>query len=168
MSVLSFQRKFLDDLLSKRKQHTTRLETTRFKEGDIVHIYIEQRKRIIDKPVRQMTGIGTTAMADRVCSTKFNYPVDCPVAVASKYNDIPSYYAHFIGKVEIAEVYSILPYMMLESNLLRWARQDGFKDVAAADRWFTLQYGGNWYYNNWTAIRWDDWTEVYFETLEGS
>ena len=167
MPVLSFQRKFLDDLLSKRKQHTTRPETTRFKEGDIVHVYIEQRKRIMDKPIRIMTGIGTTAMADRACSTKFNYPANCPVVEYHK-GDMPSYYTHFIGKVEIAEVYNILPYIMSESNLLRWARQDGFKDVAAADRWFTLQYGGNWYYNNWTAIRWDGWDEVYFETLKRS
>ena len=109
-----------------------------------------------------MTSIGTTAMADRVCNNNYNYPATCPIIIDQQPGDLPSYYAHFIGKVEIAEIYSILPYMMSEPNLVRWARQDGFKDFAAADRWFTLQYGGSWFYNNWTAIRWDGWEEVYF------
>ena len=42
--------------------------------GDIANIYIEQRRKIIDKPVRVMTGLGTTAMADRACSNNYNYP----------------------------------------------------------------------------------------------
>lgn len=162
MSAISFQREFVDDLLSGSKQHTTRPETDRFKVGDIVHVYIEQRNKIIDKPVRQMTGIGTTAMADRVNDINYLYPAACPVNKDSKYGDMPSYYAHFLGKVEIAEVYNIHPCEMSTVDLETWARLDNFKNFVAADKWFIMHYGGNWTNLTWTAVRWNDWKEIYF------
>ena len=167
MPALSFQREFVDDLLSGSKQHTTRPETDRFKIGDIAQIYIEQRKNIMYKPVRIMTGIGTTAMADRVDNANYHYPANCPI-VEYHANELPSYYAHFIGKVEIVEVQNICPYEMSHSDLERWARADGFDNFAEAYKWFLIRYGDKWMDLTWTVIGWDGWIERYFESKRRS
>ena len=124
MPALSFQREFVDDLLSGSKQHTTRPETDRFKIGDIAQIYIEQRKNIMYKPVRIMTGIGTTAMADRVDNANYHYPANCPIVEYHK-DELPSYYAHFLGKVEIADVLHNLLRQHIESRM----DMDLFQDI---------------------------------------
>ena len=170
MPAISFERMWVDDLLSDRKPQTTRPETDRFKIGDIANIYIEQRRKIIDKPIRQMTGIGTTAMADRVCGdNNYHYPANCPVV--EYHEGCPFYYAHFIGKVEITDVQRFMPSEHGGDDgadiLETWARLDGFKDFAAADEWFSSRYK-YWQDAVWTVIRWDGWQEVYFQPKEGS
>lgn len=168
MPSLSFERVWLDDLLSRKKQHTTRPETTRFEIGDIVHVYIEQRGKIIDKPIRVMTSIGTTAMADRVNNANYLYPATCPVVNKDHVNDLPSYYTHFIGKIEIVEIQNICPYEMSHSDLERWARADGFDNFAEAYKWFLIRYGDKWMDLTWTVIGWDGWIERYFESKRRS
>jgi len=162
MVASSFQEQFLDALLRSDKQQTTRPQTERFKVGDIAQIYIKQRGRIVDKPVRQMTGAGTTAMADRVNDPKYYYPPACPVVELSNYSDMPSYYAHFIGIIEISEVYDIHPCDMNIDELTEWALDDGFDDLTDADVWFTKQHDNEWDRRWWTVIRWNGWKEVYF------
>jgi len=167
LPALSFQRGFVDDLLSGRKQQTTRPQTDRFKVGGILHIYIEQRNKIIDKPIRQMTGIGTTAMADRVNDTNYNYPLSCGIIPDRKLGDMPSYYAHFLGKVEITDVQRFMPSEHWGDEgadiIETWARLDGFKDFAAADEWFSSRYK-YWLDTEWTVIGWNGWIERYFES----
>lgn len=169
MPALSFQREFVDDLLSGSKQHTTRPETDRFKIGDIAQIYIEQRKNIMYKPVRIMTGIGTTAMADRVDNANYHYPANCPIVEYHK-DELPSYYAHFLGKVEIVDVQRFMPSEHWGDEgadiVETWARKDGFKDFAAADEWFSNRYE-YWLDTEWTVIGWNSWIERYFEPKEG-
>lgn len=172
MPAISFDPKFLDALLSGIKQQTTRSvppdppKRPRFQVGDIAHIYNQQRRRITEKAVRQMTGAGTTAMADRVNDPKYYYPVACPVVEMSGYGDIPSYYAHLLGKVEITEVYDIHPHLMSDRPLEEWARADGFPDFASARCWFEIRYGARWMHQWFTVIRWDGWLERYFEPYE--
>lgn len=129
------------------KQQTTRKLTDRIKVGDICHIYIEQRNKIIGKPLRRLTRSGLASRPDR----ENNERTSCPN------HD----YAHFLGKVIITEVYDHVP--NCNSTLCAWAKADGFDDFAAADTWFTQQYGDDWMQRPWTVIRWGGWTERYFE-----
>ena len=64
MPAISFQRQFLDALLRGDKQQTTRKHTDRIKVGDTAQIYVEQRSSLTGKPIRVMTGAGTTAIAE--------------------------------------------------------------------------------------------------------
>lgn len=155
MPALSFERTWLDDLLSGCKQYTTRPITTRFYRGDIVHMYIEQRGKIIGKPIRELTTIGISAMTDRINNINHNYP-----GLVST-----DYFAHFIGKVKLVDVFEFTPVDVSTQFLELWAHRDGFGDFAAADEWFTKYYGGQWMYLTWTVIGWDGWSEVYFESL---
>lgn len=164
MVAISFQEQFLDAILRGDKQQTTRKQTERFKVGDTTQIYIKQRGRITDKPVRQMTGAGTTAIADRVNDPRYYYPPACPVVKGSKYGDMPSYYAHFIGTAEITEVYEMCP--CDNSSRSAWAKADGFDNFACADTWFTKQHGHDWYQQIWTVIKWNGWLERYFQPSE--
>lgn len=90
-----------------------------------------------------MTSAGTTAMVGRVDNINYHYPVNCPVVEYHK-GDLQSYYAHFIGKVDIVEVYDIHLYEMSDDEIEAWACADGFKDFAHADMWFLRQYDGRW------------------------
>lgn len=166
MVAISFHEEFLDALLRCDKQQTTRLtpeasKVPRIKVGDIAQIYIKQRQSIITKPIRQMTNAGTTAMADRVDDINYHYPANCPV-VEYHSGDMPSYYAHFIGVVEIVGVNEIHPSDMSEEELETWARLDGFKNFAHSDMWFLRQYDGRWIEKSWTASWWVGWKDVYF------
>ena len=163
MPALSFQGEWLNALLSGGKQQTTRPRTDRFKVGDVCHIYNQQRRRILDKQVRRMTGIGTTAMADRVNNPRYYYDPKCPVVKGSRIGDMPSYYAHFLGKVEIMRVYDIRPCRMTVDELEAWARADGFRNFVDADVWFTKQYDEYWIDLKWTVIRWNGWMVRYFK-----
>lgn len=170
MVATSFHKEFLDALLRCDKQQTTRQtpkdpKVPRIKVGDIAQIYIKQRQSIVAKPVRQMTSAGTTAMADRVDDINYHYPANCPV-VEYHSVDLPSYYAHFIGILEITEVYKIIPGDMSGEELEVWAWSDGFKDFAHADMWFMQQYGKYWKKLSWTVSRWIGWSERYFEPME--
>ena len=164
MPAHSFGDEWLDPLLRSDKQGTTRPQSTRIKVADIVSIYIKQRGRIVDKPIRQMTAIGTTAMADRVNDPTYHYPAECPVMPIGQSYDLPYYYAHFLGKVEITEVYDIHPCEMSEDELIAWAQADGFKHfhptVVPPDRlydganmWFQRRYGNDWMQRWWTVER---------------
>lgn len=169
MVAISFQDEFVDALLRGDKQQTTRLspeppKLPRIKAGDIAQIYIKQRHTIISKPIRQMTGAGTTAMADRVNDSRYLYPTDCPV-VEMAYDDMPFYYAHFLGKVEIIKSYEIQPNKISDEELEAWAKADGFKNFAYADMWFMSQYDGRWMELTWTVSRWVGWSERYFEPM---
>lgn len=160
MPAISFQREFLDALLRGDKQQTTRKQTDRIKVGDTAQMYIEQRAELTGKPIRVMTGAGTTAIADRVNDARYNYPAECP---PSPFRDKfePVYYAHFIGEVYITEVCDMCPC----DNSFRsaWAKADGFTNFGCADTWFTERYGHEWYQQTWTVIKWNGWTERYFE-----
>lgn len=155
MPALSFQHEWLDALLRDDKQQTTRPQTDRFKVGDICHIYIEQRRRITEKPLRQLTEVGYYVM-EGLMFTRSNYP-------AVSYKPRP-YHAHFLGKVEITEAIEMCP--CDNSSRSAWARADGFDNFGCADAWFTKRYGHDWYQQTWTVIRWNGWQERYFEAGE--
>lgn len=165
MPAISFQRQFLDALLSGTKQQTTRKHTDRIKVGDTAQIYIEQRAQLTGKPIRVMTRAGTTAITDRVNDAQYNYPAECP---PSPFRDKfePVYYAHILGKVRICEVSEILPCRMCrmpDNDLEAWAYRDGFRNLTDADVWFTDHYGEYWIDLKWTVIRWNGWVERYFK-----
>ena len=172
MPALSFQREFVDALLRGDKQQTTRPQTERFKVGDTAQIYIEQRRRITEKPLRQLTEIGYYVM-ERLTFTKSWYP-------AVSYKPRP-YHAHFLGKVEITEIYVFKPWLHKGHGrhiyFEMWARADGFDGFSStdpfgdehkvcADEWFTERYDDDWMQRTWTVIRWNGWQERYFETGE--
>ena len=147
MPAMSFQREFLDALLRGDKRQTTRRQTDRIKVGDIAHIYIEQRGCIIDKPLRRLTSAGHYMMCER------NYK---PSAF-----DKTLYYAHFIGKVQITDVFDVVP--ANSCNKTRWAVDDGFANFDDADDWFVARYGERWMCRTWTVIKWNGWAERHFE-----
>ena len=177
MPAHTFGPEWLDPLLRGDKQGTTRPQSGRIKVGDIVSIYIQQRRRITDKPVRQMTGAGTTAIANRVNDPRFNYPAECPILPRGEHHEIPYYYAHFIGKVKIDDVYDIHPCEMTGEELEAWAWADGFDGFhptgvfpeqlcslkPGANEWFMARYGDEWMQRWWTVERWHGWVERYFE-----
>jgi len=157
MPALSFQEMWLDALLSGRKKQTTRA-TDRIKVGDVCNMYNQQRLEINSKPLRKLTPEGDEMMRER------EYP---------RVRKLPEgmYHAHFLGKVEIAEVYDIHPCEMGKEYLRAWAKADGFEDSAnlgftpleLADTWFRSRYGDDWLDRTWTVIRWEGWLERYFE-----
>jgi hypothetical protein len=153
MPALSFGRRWLDPLLESTKQHTTRPQTDRIKVGAVTNIYIEQRRRILDKPLRRMTLIGIDAMYER------GYPM-----VSAFYQ--AAYPAHYLGKVEITDVYDIHFPEMSGEELEAWAWLDDFKDFDQADAWFTDQYNAGWMSRAWTGIGWHGWLERYFSAGE--
>ena len=159
MPALSFQREFVDTLLRGDKQQTTRPQTDRFKVGGIAQIYIEQRRRITEKPIRRMTVAGSGVVYER------GYPL-----MKGYGHHTTNYHAHFLGKVEITEVYMFKPWMHKGHGrhiyFEMWARADGFKNFHAADEWFTERYGDDWMQRTWTVIRWNGWQERYFEAGE--
>jgi len=162
MVAISFHEEFLDALLRCDKQQTTRLtpkppKAPRIKIGDTAQIYIKQRQEIISKPVRKMTDTGRTIVAGRIDDDNYLYPPPCPM---------PFYYAHFIGTVEIAEVYQIHLSEISGEEREAWAKADGFKDFAHANMWFFQQHGKYWKKLSWTVIRWNGWLERYFEPIE--
>jgi len=161
MPAISFQEMWLDALLSGRKKQTTRAND-RIKVDDICNIYNQQRRRIMDKPLRQMTPRGIEVMYERW------YPLTP--------DELPegTYYAHFLGKVKIIDVHSMIPSEMSGENLEAWACADGFDGFSrldplggeheiTANEWFTMNYGDDWMDRTWTVIRWDGWLERYFE-----
>lgn len=147
MPTILFQHQFLDALLRGDKQQTTRKQTDRIKVGDVVHIYIDQRSRIIDKPLRRLTKNGIAMMP----MDRYPFPSINPLM----------HYAHFLGKVEITEVYDMCP--CDNSARSAWAKADGFTNFGCADTWFTERYGHEWYQQTWTVIKWNGWAERYFE-----
>ena len=175
MSAISFQRGFLDALLRGDKQQTTRRQTDRIKVGDVCNIYIEQRRRIRDKPLRQVTRAGA-----EMVDAKFSMPIDkrtypSPTKFCGETIEMDTsklyyayglkfydrYHAHFLGKVAITEVYDMRPSVFFARNA--WAKADGFTNFVCADRWFTERYGHDWYQQTWTVIRWNGWVARYFK-----
>ena len=153
MPAASFQEGWIDKLLRGDKQQTTRQQTDRIKVGDILHIYNQQRRRIIDKPLRKLTLKGCFMLHDR---GERDYP------------EYGSYYhAHFLGKVEITEVYDINPSEMSGEDLEAWAWADGFDDISDAAMWFRKHHNAFWMGQTWTVIRWNGWLEQYFLADEG-
>lgn len=151
MPAASFQEAWINKLLRGDKQQTTRQQTDRIKIGDILHIYNQQRRRIIDKPLRVLTQEGIATMH------RYPFPSNNP----------PMHYAHFLGKVEITEVYDIHPCEMSGENLEGWAWADGFDDISDASTWFIKQHGDDWMLRTWTVVRWVGWLERYFLADEG-
>lgn len=160
MPALSFRCKFIDALLSNKKQQTTRRSSprhrpSRVKIGDTGHIYIEQRRAIISKPLREMTVEGHREMKRRIDIGKSNYP---PLLRSQPMR----YYAHCLGRVCIDDMFDIHPCEMSGEELEAWAWADGFEDVASAAAWFTAQYDDGWMCQWWTVMRWHGWMEQYF------
>ena len=153
MPAQSYQEPWLDPLLLSEKEQTTRPQTDRFHVGDTVHIYIQQRRRIIDKPLRHMTDAGIDAMRKR------GYPFTSGFHKAI-------YPAHFLGKVVLTEVYDIHPCDMSGEELEAWAWVDGFDSPTQAGEWFVRQYGEDWQEQWWTVTRWHGWLERYFHAGE--
>ena len=175
MPALSFQERWLDALLSGSKQQTTRPQTDRIKIGHVVSIYNQQRRRIIGKPLRQLTALGSKVYQQRIYDNSYPTP---PEMVPNDLGFWHVYFAHLLGKVEIVEVYDIHPCEMAEVLLEAWAVADGFKGFHpltvppdrlydGANMWFQRRYGDDWMQRWWTVIRWDGWTERYFEPEEG-
>jgi hypothetical protein len=63
MPAHSFGPEWINPLLCSDKQGTTRPQYTRVKVGDIVSIYNQQRRRIIDKPIMELTVLGAQGAA---------------------------------------------------------------------------------------------------------
>lgn len=172
MPAHTFGLEWLDPLLRGDKQGTTRPQSTRIKVGDIVHIYNQQRRRIADKPMRTMTELGRE-MIRLKRAVRYDIRTYPPVHPDTWVHG--RYYAHFLGKVRIAEVYDIHPCEMSEEELKAWARADGFKDFephcidlnfrheSYANWWFANRYGNAWMQRWWTVERWAGWLERYFE-----
>ena len=153
MPAYSFQPEFIDPLLLSTKEQTTRTFTNKAHVGDIGYIYIQQRMKIVKKPLRRLTREGIDAMHECM------YPT-----IPEFHQGI--YHAHFLGTVEIAEVIDIHPGGMADKHLEGWAVDDGFPDFCAADEWFTGQYDANWMDDWWTVVLWEGWLERYFEAGE--
>ena len=153
MPALSFQEEWLNKLLRGDKQQTTRPQTDRIKVGDIVSMYNQQRRRIIDKPEHKLTALGFDVMHNRHCMSTVQLREGM-------------FHAHLLGKVEISEVFDITPSEMHWQALEAWAWADGFKDFATARCWFEIRYGAQWMKKTWTVIRWDGWLERYFKPEE--
>lgn len=185
MPALSFQEEFVDALLRCDKQQTTRPQTDRFKVGDIGQIYIQQRRRIADKPLRLCTDDGKWCIRE-LMNKRHHYPQtffdrDGDVFYPHRLDwepGLPQYYAHFLGKVEITATFDICPREMSKYDLQGWAQDDGFDDfhptVIPPDRlndganmWFIARYGDDWMKRMWTVIRWDGWIERYFKPDNG-
>jgi hypothetical protein len=172
MPALSFQEMWLRKLLDGTKQQTTRRQTDRIKVGDICHLYNQQRRRIPDKQMLSPTRVGA-AMIFQMIEDEGRYPQ--PECDKSFGYSIDPYYAHFLGKVEITEVYDIHPCEMTEEELEAWAVADGFKGFhptgvfpeqlcalePGANMWFQRRYGDDWMHksaNMWFQRRYgDDW-----------
>lgn len=150
MPALSFHHEWLDPLLLGEKKQTTRPQNTRFSVGDTAHIYIEQRRRIIDKPLRRMTYAGIDMVHDR------GYPF-----IPEFHKAV--YHAHFLGKVEITEVHDIHFCDFTPAELEVWALADGFPDTTSAETWFLNQHGCDYSDDPYTVIKWLDWRERYFQ-----
>lgn len=153
MPAISFEQMWLDDLLSCDKQQTTRKHPTRIKVGDVANIYIAQRQRILDKPLRRMTPTGIDKMYER------GYPMIPAFHQAA-------YPAHFLGAVRIDAITAIHPCNVSGEELEAWAWADGFKDVRSADAWFRQHHGFDWGDQVWDVISWHGWVERYFEAGE--
>lgn len=164
MTSLSFDPVFLDPLLRCDKQQTTHPQTMRFGVGDVAQMYITQNQPLTSKPIRRMTGLGTTLVADRAGDPKYHYDPRCPLAESYALGDIPSYYAHFLGKVRITEVEHVKVGSIWNRNT--WAQKDGFQNFEIARCWFESRYGAHWLKRTFTVLRWDGWIERYFEPPE--
>ena len=173
MPALSFQEMWLDALLSGRKKQTTRA-TDRIKVGHVCSIYNQQRKRIIEKPIRQLTPMGVRVVQSKICSDPYPIYPDPPEMVSNDLMFQHVYYAHFLGKVEIVDVHSMIPSETPSKELEAWAWADGFDGFSrldplggeheiTANEWFTMNYGDDWMNRTWYVIRWDGWLERYFE-----
>jgi len=103
-------------------------------------------------PLRQMTVAGCGMVRARIGGTYYKYGA--------------YYHAHFLGKVEITEVYDIHPCEMSGEELEAWARADGFHNFAVARCWFEIRYGACWMHQYWTVVCWHGWVERYFEPME--
>ena len=160
MPAISFNPEFLDALLSGRKQQTPRPippvppkvlpKRPLFKVGDVAHIYNQQRRRIVDKPLRLLTATGLQMFRDGY-----------PFVKTDRYTE--GHHAHFLGKVEIGYVSVILPCRMQDYALAAWAYRDGFMNFVDADVWFTDHYDECWIDRKWAVVGWDGWLERYFE-----
>jgi hypothetical protein len=167
MPSYSFYREWIDPLLRCEIQQTTRPQTDRFHIGvhigDTGYIYIEQRRRIIDKPLRTPTPAGEEFIF-RMIEDEGRYPQ--PELHPRGGYSVDPYYAHFLGTVKITEVYDLYPYNTPLDELGEWAHADGFDTFETADVWFTKQYDEEWDLRHWTVIRWQGWLERYFEPEE--
>jgi len=166
MPALSFQEMWLDALLSGRKKQTTRA-TDRIKVGDVCSMYNEQRKRITAKPLRKTTFEGGKIISERINTHGYPNKTSFEIDTYRISFGLSWYYAHFLGKVEIIETYSVRPSKMrgveLEVWAAMWSYADGFNTFLDANEWFTMNYGDDWMDRTWHVIRWDGWLERYFE-----
>lgn len=147
MLALSAQVKFLDDILLEEVTKVTCPYTDRFKVGYIVGLFIDQRKKLITKPIRELTDIGYTEMNRFSRISKRNYPETIS----------DNYPAHFLGRVDIIEVHHIHP-----SDHTNLSIDPKIVGLVGTDESMTSLHGKNWKRKSWTVIRWN-WVERYFQ-----
>jgi len=157
MPAQSFDPRFINALLSCEKQQTTRKPSPRHKPprikiNDTVQVYVDQRKPIRSKPLLELTGLGRLVMCRLSQIGKKNYPAP----------DSCMYYAHYLGKIVVSDIFEIVPSSMSGEALEAWAWADNFKDFDAADAWFTDRYDAAWVDRVWTVQQWHGWIEQYF------
>ena len=147
MLSISANANVLDDILSSKITKWTCPYTTRFKVGSIGGLFIDQRKKLIDKPLRELTCVGYWEMVRLSHIGKRNYP-----AVTSD-----SYPAHFLGRVEITEVHHIHP-----SDHTNMTISPKYLDLVGTDEFMTAMHEKNWKRKTWTVVEWN-WIERYFK-----
>lgn len=165
MPALSFMREWINPLLSGDKTQTTRKPVApgkppRFIVGDLCHVYVEQRGKITGKPVYPTTKEGRPKIWQKIIDDKYPPPQEGRVF----YEDLFSYYAHFLGIVRITDVATIQPSTMTGEDLESWAWSDGFYDFDEGDRWFVKHHSDDlWADQKWDVIQWNGWVERYFD-----
>lgn len=158
MPAISFSPEFLDAILRGDKCQTTRRLTDRFEEGDTVNAYIQQRKAIASKPLRELTETGHSEMLRMRGIAKKNYPPVPPMPGML-------YPAHFLGRFSVKEIYELHPLKQSPEELEFWAELDGFYNFHRADRWFSAHHSADWMDFDYTVIRWDGLFDRYFDPL---
>jgi len=164
MPALSFKREWINTLLSGGKTQTTRKPTTpgkppRIKPGDLCQIYIEQRRKISDKPIYPTTDLGRTHIYQKILDGKYPNPVQSTI----HYDDLGNYYAHFLGTVYVTNIYTLNPSNLGYEELNEWAWRDGFCNFDIGDQWFCKHHNNaNWKQQRWDVIQWDTWEEKYY------
>ena len=166
MPALSFKREWIQALLTGSKTQTTRRprigrrKAPRIKEGDNVHVYVEQRRPISEKPVYPTTKNGRTLIYQKILDGRYPSPVEDTIS----YTDLGSYYAHFLGIVEVTRILTLHPCDLTHDEKQEWAWADGFSDFDTGDKWFVKHHTDYaWTEQAWDVIQWSGWEKRYYE-----
>lgn len=170
MPALSFKPEWVNALLSGEKRQTTRKpapagKPPRIEEGDLCQVYNSQRVKINSKPLYPTTVKGRERILTKMIDGKYPQLPGMDILLPPRYSDIKEYYAHFLGVVEISEVYLIVPSEMSGEDLEAWAWSDGFFSLDTGDTWFVHHHSETWMDQEWVVCRWNGWNERYFKAI---